>query len=320
MSRTKNSFIAAGALIGLGATIFGVTFLAAGCDFGKFSTVKYSTQTHEVKESFQSIAVEVSTSDVFFAVAEDNQTKVVCYEEEKIPHRVSVADGVLTVTAEDTRAWYDYAVIGTDNASVTVYLPQATYEALTVVGSTGDVGIAKELAFEGMNVDLSTGDVRVSAAVAGLAKIEVSTGDITVEDTSVGSLDLTVSTGEIILSSVASAGEVKLASRTGDTSLKNVTCAGLTSAGTTGDIELKNVLISGKMSIERSSGDVEFERCDAAEIYVKTSTGEVEGSLLTGKTFYGESSTGKRRLPQTTGGKCEIYTSTGDVEITIVNG
>ena len=51
-------------------------------------------------------------------------------------------------------------------------------------------------------------------------------------------------------------------------------------------------------------------------IMVKTSTGNVKGTLLSDKIFVTDTSTGRVSVPKTTsGGKCEITTSTGDIEI-----
>lgn len=81
---------------------------------------------------------------------------------------------------------------------------------------------------------------------------------------------------------------------------------------------LKNVIAAETFSIERSTGKVRFDGCDAAEILVKTGTGDVKGTLLSEKIFIARSNTGRVDVPQTvTGGRCEIITSTGDIEIHI---
>ena len=85
-------------------------------------------------------------------------------------------------------------------------------------------------------------------------------------------------------------------------------------------ISLKNVIATEKISIESDVGDIKFEGSDAAEIYFKTSTGDVAGTLLSEKIFITDTSTGRISVPKTTtGGKCEIKTSTGDIEIAIEN-
>lgn len=61
-----------------------------------------------------------------------------------------------------------------------------------------------------------------------------------------------------------------------------------------------------------------FDRADASEIFVRTGTGNVTGSLLTDKVFLTQTDTGTVEVPQTiTGGRCEIRTDTGDIELKI---
>ena len=130
--------------------------------------------------------------------------------------------------------------------------------------------------------------------------IKTSTGDVFVKNLCVKTVDISVSTGDIELSSI--------------------TCDNLISNGSTGDVYLKNVIATQQIYIQRNTGDVEFESCDGAEIFIKTSTGDVEGDFLTGKDFIVKSSTGDIEVPKNSaGGKCEITTSTGDVEIEIRN-
>ena len=79
---------------------------------------------------------------------------------------------------------------------------------------------------------------------------------------------------------------------------------------------LKNTVASDSFSISRSTGDVILDHCDAGQITVKTSTGDVSGTLLTEKIFIARSSTGSIHVPDTAAGeKCQITTSTGDINI-----
>lgn len=100
--------------------------------------------------------------------------------------------------------------------------------------------------------------------------------------------------------------------------MTNVSCADFVAGSDTGTITLKNVVATGSFSIESDTGDVRFENSDAAPISVKTSTGDVTGTLLSEKIFIAKTSTGRIRVPETTsGGKCEITTSTGDIKIDV---
>jgi DUF4097 and DUF4098 domain-containing protein YvlB len=119
--------------------------------------------------------------------------------------------------------------------------------------------------------------------------------------------------------STSVSGNVQLDVTTGDVWLDGVTCGSLASVGDTGDVLLKRVIVAGEMKVERSTGDVELDASDAATILIRTSTGDVEGTLASDKVFFYDTDTGEVELPKTTtGGKCEIKTDTGDIEIDIV--
>lgn len=289
-------------------------------DFTKLSTDPYETHEYAISEAITDISFVTSEADIVFVHAEGTESRVVCYEHSRERHLVSVEDGKLTITVAHTKRWYDYIGIHFGSPKITVYLPAGQYGALSIKANTGDVDIPREFQFESADVSVSTGDVTSDASVAGQIKIKTSTGDITLQDVSAGSLDLTVSTGKVTASRITCAGDISVRVGTGKSFLTDVTCQNLTSSGNTGDITMKNVIATGRFSIARDTGDVTFDGCDAAEISVTTDTGDVKGTLLTEKTFFVETDTGRKDYPKsTTGGKCEITTDTGDVKISIKN-
>ena len=150
----------------------------------------------------------------------------------------------------------------------------------------------------GINMGSPSVIVRLPAAEYAAVSVQVSTGGIRMEKISADTLELEVSTGRV--------------------QLTDITCGNLTATGSTGDISLKDVIAEGAFFIERSTGDVVFDGCDAGEIVVKTGTGDVTGNFLTEKLFVAETSTGKVVVPETTtGGRCEVTTSTGDIKLDI---
>ena len=289
--------------------------MALNWDLSKLATVKYQTSEHTIAESFADISILTDTADITFLPAQSAESIVVCKEQENIRHSVTVEDGTLKITLTDTRKWYEYVGISFEKSTITVYLPKSEYEKLTVKESTGDIVIHENFSFESINVRTSTGNVESRASATEDIIIKTSTGDIKVENISAGSLDLSVTTGKITASSVTCSGYVTLKVTTGKTSLTNVTCQNLTSTGDTGKILLTNVYVEENMQIRRSTGDVTFENCDATSMSVKTSTGDVRGTLHSPKTFYASTNTGKVKVPKTSGGFCEITTSTGDIII-----
>lgn len=285
-------------------------------NFAKLSTVGYESNTHNITENYKNISIITNTADIVFVPSESMMTSVSCYEQKNAKHSVTVKDGVLVIKVVDTRKWYEYIGINFGTPKITISIPQEIKGTLLVKSSTGDIEIPKDFSFEGIDISLSTGKVTNYASASESIKIKTSTGNILVENISAGALDLSVSTGRVTVSGVTSKGDVKLGVTTGKAYLTDINCKNVISSGDTGDLALNNVIAAEKFSIDRSTGDVNFDRCDAAEIFVETDTGDVTGTLLSDKVFVVETDTGSVNVPKTAnGGKCEITTSTGDINI-----
>lgn len=317
---TKIWFIAGASLIILGVLIFVGVMAVLKWDFSKLRSTRCETNTYEINESFNSISVNTDTADIVFVASDEEKCKIVCYEEEKMKHSVTVLDGKLSVDVVNTKKWYDYINIGwNDNPMITVYLPKSKNVSLLLKNSTGRIDLPSDIMFESIDILGSTGDVTCASSAKGKVRIKRSTGDILLENISVGELELWTSTGRINAASVNCAGDVKLRTSTGDVKLDILDCKNLFSECGTGDISLKSVIATERFDIDTDTGKVAFDRCDANEIYVDTDTGSVTGTLLSDKIFYAKSDTGKVEVPKSAiGGKCEIETDTGKIQISIV--
>lgn len=308
--------IAACALILIGCVLLGGVMMAMNWDFSKLSTVKYETNAYNLDEEFDSIFIDTDTADILFVLGD--QSSVSCYEEKNAKHLVSVKDGTLSIELKNSKKWYDYIGIGFEKPKITVCLPKNQLNTLKIKGHTGNVEIAKDFLFESVDIVLTTGRVTNYASATGDMNIQTSTGGICLENLTAGTVKLSVTTGRITVKSLDCAGEMDIQVNTGDAELTDVRCKALASDGSTGDINLKNVVAEVQFSLRRSTGDISFVGCDASEISVKTSTGSVKGSLLSDKIFLAESDTGRVDVPKSlSGGKCEITTDTGSINITV---
>lgn len=303
-------------LVLIGCIIFVGVMSKLKWDFTKLSTTKYETNTYEVSDAFDGISIDTETADIVFALSDNGKCRVECHEEEKAKNSVTVEEGVLNIKLIHERA--GFFGINIDSPKITVYLPKTEYTSFLIDESTGDIEIPKDFIFNNVNISLSTGDVNFNASASETITVKASTGDIRVENISAGALDLSVSTGMVTVSGVTCEGDVTIGVSTGKTYLTDIACKSVISSGSTGDIYLNNVIATEKFSIERSTGDVKFDGSDATEIFVKTDTGDVTGSLLSEKIFFAQTDTGDVDVPKSVdGGRCEITTDTGDIEITI---
>lgn len=308
--------IIAASLTLIGAIIFSGVMMALNWDFSKISTVKYETNGYEFNDAVcKNIKVITDTADISFVPSA--YLKVVCYEETKAKHLVTLQGDTLIIEAKNKK-WYDHIGINFGSPKITVYIPSGEYGALTVNGDTSDTEIPKEFKFESIDISQTTGDVKCFASANGDIKIKTSTGSIKVEDITAGSLDLKVSTGDITATNVECIGDLLVKVSTGKVKLENVKCNDIISSGDTGDITLKNVIADEKIDVKRTTGDVKFDGCDAGELIIITDTGNVKGTLLSDKIFITESDTGSIKVPETvSGGKCKVTTDTGDIKIEI---
>ncbi len=317
--KTKIWLIAATACVLAGGIVFGGVMTMCKWDFSKLSTVRFQTTEHVLENAYTDISIATDTADIVLVPADDANGSVVCYEQDKVQHTVAVRDGTLVIEVEDNRKWYEYIGISFHTPKITVRIPQGAYGALTIRCSTGDVEIPREFTFESVDVTESTGNVIHNAAVANTLKVKTDTGDIRVQNVFAGTLDLSVSTGKIEVTDVVCTQDARVHVSTGKTYITNLQCQNLISDGNTGDMYLTNVIAAQKFSLQRSTGDVRLDGCDATEIFVKTSTGDVKGSLLSDKVFITHTDTGRVNVPASaTGGKCEITTSTGDIDVTVI--
>ena len=304
--------------LALGGILFTVTMSKLKWDFYALDTNKYQTKTYEILENFESLSINTNTTDVSFIPTHLDIATVVCFEKESETHNVTVIDGVLTVTYNQSSFLKKLSFFNFKKPNITISLPQAEYNDLIIIGDTSDITLAHELTFSNVNVTISTGDVTVNSTIKENLKISTTTGDITIYDTSVNNADLSVTTGDIGIAKLNCTNDLKISVTTGDSELNDVQCKNLISTGDTGDLELNNVIASEKFVIERDTGDVDAKSCDANEIQVTTDTGDVEMTLLSSKIFVVETDTGRKRVPMsTTGGLCQVTTDTGDIEIYI---
>ncbi len=296
---TKKWLILAASLVTVGAIMFIAVMTAYHWDFSRLNTEHFKTNTHQTNEEFSNIKINTETADISFATSSDNTCKVVCYEEEKTKHSVSVKDGTLTITAMDNREWHEHIGFSFHSPKITVYLPKTEYASLVIKESTRDIEIPNEIKVDSADISLSTGDIRV-------------------KNISAGKIRLSSSTGNIIVSDVTCTGDMKASVTTGDVKITDVTCQNLISTGSTGDISLKSVIASGKFTVKRSTGNVRIKESDAENLEINTDTGNITGSLISSKVFIAHSDTGDTYTPETTsGGKCKITTDTGNIKITV---
>ena len=268
-------------------------------DFTQMGTEQMVTNTHTVADSFRNICIDTDVANVFLLPAENNVCAVICHEPEAAQHTVAVQNGTLLIKSTDTRTWYERIGIFTAEASITVYLPMKEYGRIEAEADTAKIQVNSAFTFES-------------------AEIETDTGHISWEADVKQNLSLNTDTGAIYISAKSVGGTINAETDTGKIQLMSVRCKNVIAEASTGAVILTNTVAEERFDIETSTGGVELDRADAGKIRIKTGTGGIRGTLLTEKIFITETSTGRINVPASTaGGRCEISTSTGNIDLRI---
>lgn len=316
-------------------TLYSMLFLT--CLLGLSScSGKIEKNNFNISEKFKNITIETSDADIVISPSKDGLCKVVAQDKKNYRFSVSVVNDTLRITEEDNRKWYQ-KIFNFKSRKLTVYIPEDYYNSLAVNNATGDLKIDAECNFNSISVEFSTGDITCLSSVTEDIYISGSTGDITLMNLSANQVNLNCSTGDIMvkdlnsktLSIKCTTGDISASNviceedfdvqfTTGDVDLSNVACRSQHINGKTGDVNMRNLVAREELDLRVTTGDVFFADCDASEVYMRCTTGDIEGSFLTTKIIFAETKTGDVDVPKCyDGGKCDIQTTTGDIELRI---
>lgn len=298
-------------------SILGVCALAInGFDFATLGEGAYNTKTVEISEDFSGISVDLDITDLIILPSENESCRVAFRESDKRTHEAFVKDGTLYVR-QQKEIHFTLFNFG-KGPSATLYLPKSEYNSLLVENDTGDISADKAFTFKKIKIETDTGDMEMHANATDSIAISTDTGDVVIDNVHSAALSVSTETGDIRIKNCNVQGTVSVKADTGDLALQALRASKLMIETDTGDIELDDCIMTDSIQIESDTGDVELYRVDAATIKIDTDTGDIEGALLSGKMFTVHSNTGDERVPSDeAGGRCEINSDTGDIEIII---
>ena len=319
----------------LGATVFLISFGAAGWDPEALSAVEKENVTHKPEGNIKSFELDMDSASVSFKLSEDDALSVVCNQSNKTRFSVRTEGDILEI--EEVCAWYN-RIFNWTNYSVTIYLPVGEYGSLEHEGGSSDIEVCAGLTFATLDIESASGDIKLACSVKGTTEVEATSGCVSIAETTFGTLSLDTTSGDVYLSRVTvdgacsidlTSGDITASdsafsnliidSTSGEVNISGVLGNDLYITSTSGDIELYDVLMTGRLTINGTSSDIEFERCDAKNIEIVTTSGDIEGSFLTPKSFDADTTSGDERVPYpSSGDPCRLRTTSGDIEIFIV--
>ena len=286
-----------------GSAAFGLA-IAKGA-FSNNSFTKEVPVEYNFEDSYNKIDIDVVTADLTFKPSEDNKTKIVSIEREKVHHTWKVSNDTLVIREQDDRKFYERWFGNFGRMKLDIYLPQSSYSELKIEVTTGDTLVEDAFTFDKQNIKSTTGNVKLSNVSGNAANIKVTTGSV-------------------ILSNYSLSGSLDVDTTTGDFNFDNVQCNKAILHTTNGDFKLNDLIVTGDFDPERPNLDISgttskitFKNCDARNIKMKTTTGDIKGNFLTEKNIDAETTTGHPKVDNNSlaADKCYVRTTTGEIDI-----
>lgn len=176
--KTKIWLVTATSLVILGSIIFAIIMMQLEWDFTKLSTTQYETNEYEVSDFFENISISTTTADIELICDDNQQSVVVCYEDEKEKHTVTVKDNTLLIEVADDKQWYEHIGVDFRSPKISVYVPESEYDSLSIKNSTGNVYLNNVTASEKISVKTSTGNVDLLNCDGSEIFIQTDTGNV----------------------------------------------------------------------------------------------------------------------------------------------
>ncbi len=312
-------------VIGLICIILGLCTVLAALIVSRFNlhnfcTVHYEKNAYEIAEEFHSLNVAVKGVQITLLPTKEDVCTVECDESKEIFFKFSAEDGVLTVTRTDERAWFDKIItVSFVSPSLTVYLPEAQYDTLSLSSTSGDVNLSGNLSFLRADVSTASGDVSVKADRIEELSVTTASGRIKLSEFTSKKINTLSKSGDTELSMILS-DHISAESRSGEIRLSDADMTSLEVSSSSGKVALSSTVAKETASVVTNSGKVVLSRFDSKQITIKTDSGKVSGTLLSDKRFDVDTDTGELKLPTSSGEKnCHVRTRSGDVKLEILD-
>lgn len=265
-----------------------------------------NTYEYIFTEPLQAVDIQLGSSDLRLMRSAGTETMVVSRRDEDCQETVEVQDGTLIIrqsqqgkSSGGSLRLFDFSFgsRSSGGGTVTVYLPEQIWKNIQASSKSGDLEM-EDIWCETACFKSTSGDIEGRhIMMAGQLKMEAMSGDIKLRD--------------------LKGTDLRLTSMSGDIKMEQVEAENVSAESKSGDITMENVMAEGNLRGESASGDIKLHRSDAWEVDLKSVTGDIQATLLSGKSFTAQSSTGDVRVPESVAGagECRARSSTGDIKI-----
>ena len=313
-------FLISVSLVIIGILISGIALASCGFSFNTMSNVNSIQKSYNTTEDFSDIHVDDACGffDIKIEISDIEKPEISYVGPDNITLTYETKDGKLTVKTDDTRGFFGQNLGFVGATQLTLRLPDKSYGNVKIENASGNISISGITA-KNLDVLVASGTVNISDSSLAAVSVDTASGDVYIRDSSASSILTDTASGDVTMRSLTVSGSVSVDIGSGDVEVDSCELGSFSGEGGSGDYEFENTLVSSDLKVDVGSGDIEFSRSDAKELWINTASGDIEGTLLTGKQFDADSSSGRVRVPSSAseGGKCYLRTGSGDIEIRV---
>lgn len=255
------------------------------------------TRTAAVSEAFNILEVNAHSAAVELLPAPDGRCRAEYAGNDDAVLTAEVRGNVLYVAVDESGGVPVHLSLEAER--LTIYLPEAEYDAIHVMTSSGGV-TARELSAQDLALNTTSGAISLS-------------------DARCRALTLSSTSGRIDALRVQADEAASAKTTSGGIYLEALCCDALSAESSSGALRLADTLAQAEISLKSTSGAIDLAACDAPALSIRASSGRVAGTLLTPKSFDARSTSGSIDLPRddASGGTCRVSTTSGSICLSI---
>ncbi len=278
--------------------------------------LEFEEKSHVITDSFTKININTINSSIELLPSADGVCRIVCSDNEKLYHRISVAGSQLNINQHDDWQWYEmlYGLFRKDNLSLRVYLPEAEYGLLHAHSSSGDITIAPDFRFQTANTYTASGNTKVTALYAENLTVCSVSGDLILRDLEAAEDAFIESISGFTQVENLKAANITTHASSGSTVLENLSSDYLRATSVSGEIRMFNGNFRNTSHFETSSGNIEIVDSACGEQAVDTVSGNITLQNVSGSSLNVRTSSGSISLFEALySGRCLCNTVSSEI-------
>ena len=257
----------------------------------QLAELKFEETTHTVDEPFTKLNIHTVNSAIEILPSPDRVCRIVCDDNEKLFHSISVTESVqgvqLNIHQLDDWQWYEMlsGLYQAEDINLRVYLPESEYALLHADSSSGDITVAPDFRFQTANLHSTSGNIQLTGLEADNLTADTVSGDLVLRNIAAAKDIYAHNASGFIQVEHVIAPNITTSSSSGGTVLDNVSSDFLHTSSVSGEIRVFNGSFRDYSYFETGSGHIEIVDSESGKQVMLTVSGSVSLQNVSGSSL-----------------------------------